>query len=179
MFRSTIRLLAFAVAATMLLASVAHAADTVKVFILAGQSNMEGKAPNALFDHQATDAKTKDFFAHLRDGDQWEVRDDVFIKFLNRKGPLRFQALEQGLVSKVVPAEELIDAARAKAEKLARMAPHYVRSVKNLAWQSLDNSLADHLQLERHGIADSMGTEDLRNGVTAFFAGEEVTFEGR
>lgn len=89
------------------------------------------------------------------------------------------QALEQGLVSKVVPAEELMDAARAKAEKLARMAPHYVRSVKNLAWQSLDNGLADHLQLERHGIADSMGTEDLRNGVTAFFAGEEVTFEGR
>jgi hypothetical protein len=31
-----------------------------KVFILAGQSNMEGKAPNALFDHQATDPRTKD-----------------------------------------------------------------------------------------------------------------------
>ena len=30
----------------------------VKVFILAGQSNMEGKAPNALLDHQATDPKT-------------------------------------------------------------------------------------------------------------------------
>jgi 2-(1,2-epoxy-1,2-dihydrophenyl)acetyl-CoA isomerase len=88
-------------------------------------------------------------------------------------------ALEQGLVSKVVPADQLLDAARAKAEKLAKMAPHYVRSVKSLAWQSLDNSLADHLQLERHGIADSMATEDLRNGVTAFFAGEEVTFEGR
>ena len=38
---------------------------TVKVFILAGQSNMEGKAPNALLDHQATDGKTKDLFAHL------------------------------------------------------------------------------------------------------------------
>jgi len=33
--------------------------------------------------------------------------------------------------------------------------------------------------LERHGIADSMATEDLRNGVTAFFAGEEPSFEGR
>ena len=42
--------------------------------------------------------------------------------------------------------------------------------VKSLVWQSLDNSLADHLQLERHGIADSMGTEDLKGGVTAFFA---------
>ena len=60
----------------------------VKVFILAGQSNMEGKAPNTLLDYQATDPKTKDQFAHLRKNDQWIVRDDVFIKFLDRKGPL-------------------------------------------------------------------------------------------
>jgi len=82
-------------------------------------------------------------------------------------------------VSKVVPAEELLEAAHAKAAKLAKLAPHYVRMAKSLAWQSLDNGLADHLQLERHGIADSMATEDLRNGVTAFFAGEEPSFEGR
>src|SRR3954451_17089175 len=66
-----------------------HAADKpVKVFILAGQSNMEGKAPNSLLDHQATDPKTRDFFAHLRKDDKWIVRDDVFIKYLDRKGPL-------------------------------------------------------------------------------------------
>jgi alpha-galactosidase len=63
-------------------------AGPVRVFILAGQSNMEGKAPNALLDHQAADPKTKDLFAHLRRDDQWIVRDDVFIKFLERKGPL-------------------------------------------------------------------------------------------
>ncbi len=63
-------------------------AQTVKVFILAGQSNMEGKAPNALLDHQAADPKTRDFFAHLRKDDKWIVRDDVFIKFLERKGQL-------------------------------------------------------------------------------------------
>jgi Carbohydrate esterase, sialic acid-specific acetylesterase len=62
--------------------------NTVKVFVLAGQSNMEGKAPNALLDHQATDPKTKDLFAHLRQGDKWIERDDVFIKFLDRRGPL-------------------------------------------------------------------------------------------
>jgi len=66
------------------------AADTgtVKVFILAGQSNMEGKAPNKLLEHQATDPKTADLFKHLRDGDKWAVRDDAFIKYLDRKGPL-------------------------------------------------------------------------------------------
>ena len=50
--------------------------------------------------------------------------------------------------------------------------------VKQLVWESLDNSLADHLQLERHGIAESMGTEDLRNGVATFLAGEQPTFQG-
>ena len=75
--------------ACLLVTTPLRAADkTVKVFILAGQSNMEGKAPDALLDHQATDPKTKDLFAHLRKNDKWIVRDDVFIKFLDRKGPL-------------------------------------------------------------------------------------------
>ena len=88
-------------------------------------------------------------------------------------------ALELGLVSKVVPADELLSEARTKAEKLAAKAPHYVRMAKRLVAESLENSLTDHLQVERHGIADSMGTEDLREGVTAFFEGREATFTGR
>jgi len=81
-------ILFIALAALVAAAPVADAAKPVKVFILAGQSNMEGKAANSLLDHQATDPKTKDFFAHLREGDKWRVRKDAFIKFLNRKGPL-------------------------------------------------------------------------------------------
>ena len=88
------------------------------------------------------------------------------------------RALELGLVSKVVAAEELHEAARAAAQSLAEKAPHYVRMAKQLVGQSLDNTLADHLQLERHGIADSMATEDLREGVTAFFEGREAKFTG-
>jgi enoyl-CoA hydratase/carnithine racemase len=47
---------------------------------------------------------------------------------------------------------------------------------KSLLHESIEHSLTDHLQLERHGIADSMATEDLRRGVTAFFAGEQPEF---
>ena len=72
-----------------LLASTGFAAGkTVRAFILAGQSNMEGKARNSLLDFQSTDPKTAEHYLHLRDGDKWIVRDDVFIKFLGRKGPL-------------------------------------------------------------------------------------------
>jgi len=88
-------------------------------------------------------------------------------------------ALAERLVTEVVAPDELMDRARAKAEKLAAKAPHYVRMAKQLCGQSIENSLTEHLQLERHGIADSMATEDLRAGVTAFFGGETPEFAGR
>ena len=88
-------------------------------------------------------------------------------------------ALAEKIVSEVVAPEELMDRARAKAEKLAAKAPHYVRMAKILAGQSIENNLTEHLQLERHGIADSMATEDLRNGVEAFFGGGTPEFKGR
>jgi 2-(1,2-epoxy-1,2-dihydrophenyl)acetyl-CoA isomerase len=87
-------------------------------------------------------------------------------------------ALETGLVSEVVPADQLLSRAREKAEKLASKAPYYVRMTKRLLHQSIENSINDHLQLERHGIADSMATEDVKRGVTAFFAGEQPEFQG-
>lgn len=88
-------------------------------------------------------------------------------------------AKAEGIVSEVVSGDELLGRARELAEKLAEKAPHYVRMAKHLCRVSLENSLADHLQIERHGIADSMATEDLRAGVTAFFNGDKPRFEGR
>ncbi|HEU4737022.1 MAG TPA: enoyl-CoA hydratase/isomerase family protein [Solirubrobacterales bacterium] len=88
-------------------------------------------------------------------------------------------ALAERIVAEVVAPDELIAAARAKAEKLAAKAPHYVRMAKQLANTSIEHTLTEHLQLERHGIADSMATEDLRNGVEAFFGGGTPEFHGR
>ncbi len=68
--------------------AIADEAKPVKVFILAGQSNMEGKAANRLLDYQAEAPETKELFQHLRKDGKWIVRDDVFIKYLDRKGPL-------------------------------------------------------------------------------------------
>jgi 2-(1,2-epoxy-1,2-dihydrophenyl)acetyl-CoA isomerase len=89
------------------------------------------------------------------------------------------EAREEGIVAEVVPADRLMEVARERAEELAAKAPHYVRMSKLLIGQSLENPLADHLQVERHGIADSMATEDLREGVTAFLEGRQATFTGR
>jgi enoyl-CoA hydratase/carnithine racemase len=89
------------------------------------------------------------------------------------------QARDEGIVSEVVPADRLMERAGERATELAARAPHYVRMSKFLVSRSLENSLPEHLQLERHGIADSMATEDLRTGVTAFLEGRQPTFEGR
>ena len=90
-------------------------------------------------------------------------------------------ALAERIVADVVAADELLDRAREKAEKLAAKAPYYVKMAKRLAGVSIENSLTEHLQLERHGIADSMATEDLRIGVEAFFGdgGGKAEFTGR
>jgi alpha-galactosidase len=61
----------------------------VKVFILAGQSNMEGKAKVSLLEYQAQQPATRDLFKHLRKGDQWVERADVWVKYLKEKGNLR------------------------------------------------------------------------------------------
>ena len=89
------------------------------------------------------------------------------------------QARDEGIVAEVAPAERLMETARERAAELAAKAPHYVRMSKLLVARSLENTLPDHLQLERHGIADSMATEDLREGVTAFLEGRQPVFSGR
>lgn len=88
-------------------------------------------------------------------------------------------ALEMGIVSEVVAKDDLMARARERADKLAKLAPFYVKMAKRLVGVSLENPIADHLQLERHGIADSMATEDAQNGVVAFFGGEKPVFKGR
>jgi alpha-galactosidase len=76
-----------AAAATALLVPVAPtgAADgPVKVFILAGQSNMEGKASASTLDPAIADPETHDDFKHLKKDGKWTVRDDVWMTFLSK-----------------------------------------------------------------------------------------------
>jgi hypothetical protein len=65
------------------------AAGPVKVFILAGQSNMEGKAKVSMLDYQAGQPATRELYAPFRKGDRWAERDDVWVKYREEKGPLR------------------------------------------------------------------------------------------
>jgi len=80
----------------------------VKVFILAGQSNMEGQAVVDLSGKDYNDAKGTlvwlmndpakiDLVKHLRDEKgNWRVRDDVWVRYQPERGPLRAGPLTIG-----------------------------------------------------------------------------------
>jgi alpha-galactosidase len=57
----------------------------VKVFILAGQSNMEGKAAAYTLEAVIADPYKGKPFQHLRKDGQWTVRDDVWVTFLSNR----------------------------------------------------------------------------------------------
>lgn len=61
----------------------------LKIFILAGDSNCEGKAATKLLDYLIDDPATAATYKHLKAADgKWAERDDVWIRFLDRKGNL-------------------------------------------------------------------------------------------
>jgi len=70
-------------------APAVKAKGPVKVFILAGQSNMEGKAAASTLEPVIADPKTREKFRHLKTDGKWTVRSDVWVTFLCKttKGP--------------------------------------------------------------------------------------------
>jgi hypothetical protein len=58
----------------------------VKVFILAGQSNMQGKGSIEHLGQLVTERPTE--YGHLKKNGQWIKRDDVWIKYWGKKGEL-------------------------------------------------------------------------------------------
>ena len=60
----------------------------MQVFVLAGDSNMGGRATVDLLEYQAQQPETRARFAPWKDGDDWVVRDDVWIKYGSRIGNL-------------------------------------------------------------------------------------------
>ena len=89
-------------------ACAAELTKPVKVFILAGQSNMEGQAVADLDgkdynDGKGTlkfllkDAKQAPLFKHLvGDNGEWTVRDDVWVHYQMERGPLKAGSLGLG-----------------------------------------------------------------------------------
>lgn len=88
------------------------------------------------------------------------------------------QALAFGLVSRVVPDEDLIDAARAVAERIAVNPPHAVRMTKRLLREGQVTSLASNLDLSAAMQSLAHATRDNDEAMDAFFERRAPSFTG-
>ncbi len=89
------------------------------------------------------------------------------------------EMLRIGLVSKVVPNDQLMPTAKELAKKLMRGAPFAVRMTKQLIYMGLGRSGEFHEEAARYCFQLSTKTEDFKEGVKAFLEKREPCWKGR
>ncbi len=89
------------------------------------------------------------------------------------------EALEAGIVNRVVPAEEFDAAVREWALKLAAKSPVLMRLGKDALFRQQDMALADALEFLHAQLTLAFSTEDIQEGVKAFFEKRDPVWTGR
>lgn len=78
------------------------------------------------------------------------------------------EALELGLVNRVVAPDDVLTAAQSLARQLAAGPPYALRAAKEAIDRGLEVDLATGLDIERVQFAGLFATEDRRDGMTSF-----------
>ncbi|HLO14600.1 MAG TPA: enoyl-CoA hydratase/isomerase family protein [Anaerolineales bacterium] len=86
------------------------------------------------------------------------------------------RALEWGLVTKVVPDDEVLPEARAMLDHLTKTALHSFAWSKRLMTDSFNNTLETQLELERQGISDCAAHANGQEGIKAFVEKRKPSF---
>ena len=89
------------------------------------------------------------------------------------------EAKEAGIVNKVVPPEEFDAAVGDWAGKLASKSPVIMRLGKEAMFRQQDMAFADALDYLRAQLSLALSTEDIVEGVTAFFEKREPQWKGQ
>ena len=87
-------------------------------------------------------------------------------------------ALALGLVSRVVPADQLMAEARRTAEKLSTAAPLAVAAIKRAVSRGMDQPIETALEIEREEFVQVRQTADALEGITAFVEKRKPNFTG-
>jgi enoyl-CoA hydratase/carnithine racemase len=88
-------------------------------------------------------------------------------------------ALEMGLINRVVPGADLMKEARTMAVELAAKAPVALRYAMNAVNRGADMPFADACQLEAALFGMVTTTDDMREGTKAFLEKRKPEFKGR
>jgi enoyl-CoA hydratase len=89
------------------------------------------------------------------------------------------QAVEYGLANKVVPAGEFEGAVDDWARKLASKSPVLMRLGHDAMYRQQDMAIDDALEYLRSQLSLTFSTEDIQEGVKAFFEKREPEWKGR
>ncbi len=89
------------------------------------------------------------------------------------------EALQMGLVNKVVDGPQLLDAARDIARTIASRAPHAIAAIKRSINDGRHLSVSDAQELEAKLFADLFHTEDQKEGTRAFIEKRKPSFQGK
>jgi enoyl-CoA hydratase len=89
------------------------------------------------------------------------------------------QAVEYGLANKVVPASEFDAAVADWAHKLASKSPVLMRLGHDAMYRQQDMAIDDALEYLRSQLSLTFSTEDIVEGVSAFFEKREPQWKGR
>ncbi len=84
-----------------------------------------------------------------------------------------------GIVNRVVPAGEFEAAVSAWAEKLAAKSPALMKLGKDALFRQQDMAFADALDFLRAQLTIAFSTDDIQEGVRAFFEKREPQWKGR
>lgn len=88
------------------------------------------------------------------------------------------EALEWGLISRVVADSDLRDAAERLAAEVASGATWALGRTKQLLLSSMTESLETQMELETRAIADAVRTADAAEGIRAFLQKRKPQFKG-
>jgi enoyl-CoA hydratase/carnithine racemase len=89
------------------------------------------------------------------------------------------QAVDFGLANKVVAADQFDQAVREWAEKLASKSPLLMKLGHDAIYRQQDMALDDALEFLRSQLSLTLSTEDVVEGVSAFFEKREPQWKGR